>query len=65
MQGGENGAILTPWVVAKSELYRRITLPADDDDAMPGGGKPPLRAEEIKLIETWIAAGASEIQPVD
>jgi uncharacterized membrane protein len=65
MKGGEDGTIITPWVVSKSELYRRITLPPEDDEAMPGGGKPSLKAEEIKIIERWISAGASEKQPLE
>jgi hypothetical protein len=32
---------------------------------MPGGGKPPLKIEEIKLIAQWIAAGAAANQPAD
>lgn len=65
MKGGENGEVIVPWSISKSELYRRITLPADDDEAMPGGGKPPLKIEEIKLIAQWIAAGAAANQPAD
>jgi hypothetical protein len=40
-------------------LFRRITLPAGHDDFMPKG-KPPLTADELKAIELWIGAGASE-----
>ena len=65
MKGGEDGSIVTPWVVSKSELYRRVILPPEDDEAMPGGGKPPLKPEEIKIIERWISAGASDNQPVE
>jgi len=42
-----------------SELFRRVTLSSSDDDAMPPQGKRPLAANEIKLLELWIAAGAS------
>jgi len=65
MRGGENGAEVVPWHPQKSELYRRITLPPDDDDSMPGNGKNPPSADEIKLIEQWIAAGASNTQPLN
>ena len=42
-----------------SELFRRITLPAADEDVMPSDGKPALSRDEIKIIELWIASGAS------
>jgi hypothetical protein len=43
-----------------SDLMRRITLPPDNDDFMPKGEpKRPLSAEEINLVEAWVAAGAS------
>ena len=40
-----------------SELVRRISLPADHDDRMPGRGDP-LTEEQIATIITWIAQGA-------
>ncbi len=58
MKGGENGTVVVPGDLKKSELHRRITLPADDDDFMPTDGKPPLKPAEIALIEQWITAGA-------
>ncbi|MCA9238680.1 MAG: hypothetical protein KDA37_00705 [Planctomycetales bacterium] len=42
----------------ESEVYKRVVLPAEDDQFMPKGGKP-LPAEEIELIKTWINEGAS------
>jgi hypothetical protein len=48
-----------------SEVFRRITLPATDDDFMPAGHKPPLSSNEIKRIEVWISSGASGTQPVE
>jgi hypothetical protein len=65
MKGGEDGLVITPWLPQKSDLVRRITLPSDDDDAMPSGGKKPLSPNEIKLIQDWIAAGASDLQPAN
>jgi len=64
MQGGENGAEIVPWHPQKSELFRRITLPHDDDDFMPNNGKNLLTADEIRLVEQWIAAGATDSQPL-
>jgi mono/diheme cytochrome c family protein/uncharacterized membrane protein len=59
MKGGKHGVIVKAGNAKGSELMRRITLPASDDDAMPPQGKRPLSPNEIKLIELWIAAGAS------
>jgi mono/diheme cytochrome c family protein len=42
----------------ESELFQRITLPADDKKRMPKGGDP-LSAEQIELIKQWITDGAS------
>jgi mono/diheme cytochrome c family protein len=63
MKGGKGGEEIDPWHPETSELVRRITLPDDDDDHMPNNGKNPLSAAEIKLIEAWIAAGATDTQP--
>jgi mono/diheme cytochrome c family protein len=65
MHGGEDGPVISPWYPRKSDLMRRVTLPPDDDDAMPSGGKKPLSVSEIQLIGEWIAAGASDKEPAD
>jgi uncharacterized membrane protein len=65
MRGGKHGKVIRAGDVKGSELFRRITLPPSDDDAMPSGGKPPLSANEVKLIELWIAAGASPTLPAN
>ncbi len=59
LKGAESGSVLKPGEVKASELFRRITLPRDDDEAMPSDGKPALSPDEIKTIELWIADGAS------
>ena len=64
MRGGKDGPVIKATDAKASELYRRITRAAGDKDAMPAEGKPPLGADEIKLIELWIAAGASATQRV-
>jgi uncharacterized membrane protein len=56
--GGEDGPVIVPGDPRGSELVRRITLPADDDDYMPSDGRKPLSAEEVAAVEQWIAAGA-------
>ena len=64
MRGAESGDVLKPGNVKGSELFRRVTLPATDEEAMPSDGKPPLSADEIKIIELWIASGASATKPL-
>lgn len=64
MRGGESGEVIKPGSVKDSELFRRITLPVSDEDVMPSDGKPHLSADEIKLVELWIAAGASAVKPL-
>lgn len=59
MKGGEEGAVVLPGNPEKSILLQRITLPTDHKKFMPAEGKPPLKADEIALIQTWIAQGAS------
>ena len=59
MKGAESGAMVLPGNAAGSELYRRITLPATDEEVMPSEGKPLLSREEIRNVELWILGGAS------
>src|SRR5258708_21230444 len=59
MLGGKDGAVISPREPGKSEMYRRITLPLDSKDFMPAEGQPSLSPEETKIIEVWIAAGAT------
>jgi uncharacterized membrane protein len=59
MLGGKDGPVISPREPGKSEMYRRLTLPPDSRDFMPAEGKPSLSAAEIKVIEVWIAAGAT------
>lgn len=63
MKGAESGEVIKPGDPKGSELFHRITLPADDEDVMPSDGKPHLSADEIKVIELWIAGGASRMKP--
>ena len=59
MRGGKDGLVVHPGEPGKSELFRRITLPPGSKDSMPAEGKPALTAAETKIIEAWIAAGAT------
>jgi hypothetical protein len=60
MKGGKDGLVVKPGDPKGSELFRRINLPRDSKHAMPAEGKPGLSAAEIKVIELWITAGASQ-----
>jgi len=57
MKGGENGLVVVPDHPEKSEIIRRITLPANHEDVMPEKGKR-LTDREIALLEFWIKKGA-------
>ena len=59
MLGGKDGPVISPREPGKSEMYRRITLSPDSKNFMPAEGKPSLSPEETKIIEVWIAAGAT------
>jgi len=65
MRGGKIGVVIKPGDAKGSELYRRITLPRDNKDAMPAEGKPGLTAGEVKAIEFWITSGAAETLAVE
>ena len=41
MKGSDAGEVIKPGELTDSELFRRITLPHDDEEFMPTDGKPP------------------------
>lgn len=58
-KGGENGAVLVAGDAPGSKLLRVCRLPEDDDEVMPPKGKSPRpSAQELDVLERWIAAGA-------
>ncbi len=60
LKGGKSGKpTLNPGSVDESELIQRVLLPEGHDDRMPPEGKSPLTAEEISIMEWWVAEGAS------
>jgi uncharacterized membrane protein len=65
MRGGKHGAVVKAGDLRGSDLFRRITLSSTDDNFMPKGGKPPLSPDQVKLIELWIAGGASGTASLD
>ncbi len=64
-RGGKDGPVIKAGDAIGSELFRRVSLDPADEDAMPAEGKPPLAAEDRKLLELWIAAGASPSVGID
>lgn len=64
LRGGKHGAVIVPGDLKKSELMTRLLLPSTHDKAMPPSGKTAPVADEVKVIELWIAAGASGALPV-
>lgn len=56
-KGGENGPVINPGNALESELYRRITLPANHEDVMPAKGKK-ITDKDIEIINFWIRKGA-------
>jgi hypothetical protein len=63
MRGGKHGAVVMAGNVKDSELYFRVTLPADDDRAMPPSSKEPLTKDELTVVRLWIEQGASGMLP--
>src|SRR5881397_588666 len=53
LKGGKDGEVIMPGKADKSELYRRITLPPDNDEVMPNKGEPLTKAQ-TDLIRDWI-----------
>ncbi len=59
LKGGEGGKVLVAGDIEKSELYARLILPVGHEKRMPPKGRKPITNVQIKLIEWWIAEGAS------
>jgi uncharacterized membrane protein len=57
-KGGKHGKAWVEGKPAESRMIRYIHLPLSNDDHMPPDGKPQLTRQEIKLLESWIGAGA-------
>ncbi|MES2392073.1 MAG: c-type cytochrome domain-containing protein [Acidobacteriota bacterium] len=64
LRGGKDGPVIKGGDAKDSVLFQRISLKPGEDGAMPPDGKKPLTADEVKLIELWIANGASATGPV-
>lgn len=57
LKGGKNGPSIVLGSSAKSELFRRVTLPSDHKEFMPTDGKPALTSDEIALLKWWLDEG--------
>ena len=57
LKGGKSGPAFDLEHPEKSEMLRRILLPANHDDAMPTKGKR-LTKSEISILQNWIKEGA-------
>ena len=70
-EANADGKIIVPDNPEESELFRRISLPADNGDIMPPADEGKLTQEQIELIRQWIKEGAnfgdigSEDEPAD
>ncbi|MGF1557527.1 MAG: c-type cytochrome domain-containing protein [Flavobacteriaceae bacterium] len=60
LKGGESGKTLIPGNYEESELIVRMHLPLEDEKHMPPEGETPLSQNQIKILERWIALGASD-----
>jgi uncharacterized membrane protein len=58
LAGGDTGRAIVPGNLEGSELYFRITRPADDDKVMPAEGKTPPTKDQIAILKWWIEKGA-------
>lgn len=56
-KGGKSGLAVVAGKLAESEIYKRITLPANNKKVMPTKGKL-LTSDEIALVKLWIKNGA-------
>jgi uncharacterized membrane protein len=58
VKGGEHGAIFKAGNAKESEVHIVVTLPREDEHAMPPDGKEPMTEDEVKLLAWWINEGA-------
>ena len=56
MKGSRNGPVVVPGAPEKSELILRVN--GSREPRMPIGGPPWLTDEAVKVLGSWIAAGA-------
>ena len=62
LKGGKNGPIWVAGDPINSHIMQRVLLDEADKKHMPPRGKPQLSAQELKLLERWIAEGADTLK---
>jgi mono/diheme cytochrome c family protein len=55
----DGAAAIVPGHSETSELYRRIASTDPDERMPPADSRPPLSADEIRLVKRWIDEGAA------
>ncbi len=58
--GGKTQQGIAPGNLVGSEIFRRISLPADHKEFMPTNGKTPLTENQVAILEWWIETGAQK-----
>ena len=56
LRGGEKGPVIVPGNAEASRLYRRIA--GLEKPAMPMAPLPPLTAQQVAVLKSWIDQGA-------
>lgn len=56
--GGEHGPAVSEDGALSSELFRRLILPAEHEEAMPPPGQPRLTPADVELIGWWLDEGS-------
>ena len=59
LEGGDEEIALEPGNVEESFFLTSLHLPLDDDYHMPPENKPQVTEREAKLLEFWVASGAT------
>ena len=58
LEGGRSGPGIVPGALSKSEIYKRVNLPADHQKYMPRDEKTPLTPAQVQVIGWWISINA-------
>lgn len=64
LAGGKDGAAIVPGAPDRGTLLARVRRPLDDDHHMPPSDEPQLERDEIRVLELWIARGATATLPL-
>ncbi|MGK6350989.1 c-type cytochrome domain-containing protein [Parapedobacter sp. DT-150] len=64
LKGGESGPALVKGSLTESLIIERLLLDIDHEHRMPPKGKPQLTADELALMQAWVASGADFNMPL-